>query len=395
MTKCPKCSHEQDNQTECEACGVIFSKFEQAQERLITQTNQVESSYEPESRSGSSPWIPAIILLLIAAVAITYYFTIYRNQDSSIPAMGSNEQTITPSGGEGSIPRDSSRQTAPMFGGDGASYGNDGSEPAKISGSSIEQARNGTVSIEAPWGTGSGFFVTDSAVITNKHVLVPDPAELKKERHDIETKRKLLNLEKEKNENIRRELDRMQEGPSRDQLRIILQEREREMARLSPQQEEAEANLRKREQTRSPSDVKIYLADGSVFVVQSIRTSPNRDLALLTVSGAKAPVLRLAPQTSGLRQGDKVYAIGSPIGLRHTVTSGIFSGYRQANDSKDMWLQTDAPINHGNSGGPLIDERGLVHGVNTTRLEGGPGGVQGIGFAIAIQTVIDEFAIHQ
>ena len=394
MTKCPKCSHEQENQTECEACGVIFSKFEQAQERLITQTNQV-ASHEPESSSGSSLWIPVIILLIIVTVAITYYFTVYRNQDSSIPPTGSNEQTTAPSGGEGNIPRDYNKQTTPMFGGDGGSYGNDTAEPAKISGSSIEQARNGTVSIEAPWGTGSGFFISDSTIVTNKHVLVPDPAVLNKDRHDIETRRKLFNLEKERLERLRRQLDQAPEGPDRDQANIILQERERELARVRPQLEEAEANLRKREQTRSPSDVKIYLIDGSVLMAQSIKTSPNRDLALLTVSGARVPALRLAPQNSGLREGDKVYAIGSSVGLRHTVTSGIFSSYRQMKDSKDLWLQTDAPINHGNSGGPLIDEHGVVHGVNTIRLEGGQGGVQGIGLAIAIQTVIDEFAIHQ
>jgi S1-C subfamily serine protease len=73
------------------------------------------------------------------------------------------------------------------------------------------------------------------------------------------------------------------------------------------------------------------------------------------------------------------------------VTAGIFSGYRQREDTKEIFLQTDAPTNPGNSGGPLIDERGFVHGVNTMIIKD----TQGIGFAIPIQAVFEEFSISQ
>jgi S1-C subfamily serine protease len=145
------------------------------------------------------------------------------------------------------------------------------------------------------------------------------------------------------------------------------------------------------EKQGSINDIKIFLVDGDVLSAQSVQTSSSRDLALLTVSPAKAAVLRAAPQNSILRQGDRVYTIGNPVGLRNTVTSGIFSGYRRYEKTKDVMLQTDAPINPGNSGGPLIDERGMVHGVNTMIVRG----TQGIGFAIPIQTVLEEFSIAQ
>jgi S1-C subfamily serine protease len=160
---------------------------------------------------------------------------------------------------------------------------------------------------------------------------------------------------------------------------------------MLPAQEEAENRLKPMEQTLSQSDIKIILADGSTFSAQSIQTSPNRDLALLRVYSAKATVLRPAAKNSVLHQGDKVYTIGNPVGLRNSVTSGIFSGYRQLESTKEVFLQTDAPINPGNSGGPLIDEHGLVHGVNTMIIRG----TQGIGFAIPIQTVLEEFSISQ
>ena len=89
----------------------------------------------------------------------------------------------------------------------------------------------------------------------------------------------------------------------------------------------------------------------------------------------------------GMQQGDKVYTIGSPVGLRHTVTAGIFSGYRQHETNGQVYLQTDAAINPGNSGGPLIDEHGFARGVNTMILRD----TQGIGFAIPIEKVFEEF----
>ena len=90
------------------------------------------------------------------------------------------------------------------------------------------------------------------------------------------------------------------------------------------------------------------------------------DLALLKVDGLKLPALPLATY-SQVRQGETVFAFGSPIGLRNSLTHGLVSAVaRQVDpDSPLIYVQTDAPINPGNSGGPLVNIRGEVVGVNT------------------------------
>lgn len=370
MFRCPKCSHEQENQVECEACGLIFSKFEQAQERRRRQADTVgEARPKAAGRSLAS----VAVLLVVVGVAAYFFASDRKKKDTGSAAHPVVTGAYDGASGEatGGV---STRQVVP---------------PTEIEGTPIEQARNGTVAIETPWGQGSGFFITDTTIVTNKHVIAPDNSQISEFRHKVETGRRLIDLEKEKNEELRRQVNRMGDGPSRSQLIIVLQERERNLAKIIPTQEEAESQLRSMERTAVPSDIKVFLVDGSALSAQSIQTSSSRDLALVSVS-ARGTALRPAPKNSYLRQGDRVYTIGSPVGLRNTVTSGVFSCYRQSDETKDVLLQTDAPINPGNSGGPLIDERGLVHGVNTMIIRG----TQGIGFAIPIQAVLEEFSIR-
>jgi serine protease Do len=106
------------------------------------------------------------------------------------------------------------------------------------------------------------------------------------------------------------------------------------------------------------------------------------DLALLKVDVPNLPTLKLAIYRN-LRQGESVFAFGSPEGLRDTVTHGVISAVaRQTDpDSTMFYIQTDAPINPGNSGGPLVDVNGEVVGVNTFILSQS-GGNEGLGFAI-------------
>ena len=109
------------------------------------------------------------------------------------------------------------------------------------------------------------------------------------------------------------------------------------------------------------------------------------DLALLKVD-VKLPALPLATY-SELRQGETVFAFGSPIGLRNSLTHGLVSAVaRQIDpDSPLIFIQTDAPINPGNSGGPLVNIRGEVVGVNTFILSQS-GGNEGLGFAVPSAT---------
>jgi len=115
------------------------------------------------------------------------------------------------------------------------------------------------------------------------------------------------------------------------------------------------------------------------------------DLALLKVDGQKLPALPLATY-SQVRQGETVFAFGSPNGLRNSLTHGLVSSVARqvAPDSPLIYVQTDAPINPGNSGGPLVNTRGEVVGVNTFIMSQS-GGNEGLGFAIPSATVRTVF----
>jgi serine protease Do len=106
------------------------------------------------------------------------------------------------------------------------------------------------------------------------------------------------------------------------------------------------------------------------------------DLALLQVDATGLQALPMADYDA-LRQGDLVFAFGSPEGLRNSVTMGIVSAVARQPDADHpmLYIQTDAPINHGNSGGPLVNANGELVGINTYILSDS-GGSQGLGFAI-------------
>jgi putative serine protease PepD len=142
----------------------------------------------------------------------------------------------------------------------------------------------------------------------------------------------------------------------------------------------------------SSTDVTVVSADGDEYDAEVVGTDPSTDIALLDVEdGADLPVLQLGSVDS-LSVGDPVIAIGSPFGLQGTVTAGIVSGLDrqiQAPDGVfviDGAIQTDAALNSGNSGGPLLDARGRVVGVNS-QIESSTGGNVGVGYAVPVDTV--------
>jgi serine protease Do len=117
------------------------------------------------------------------------------------------------------------------------------------------------------------------------------------------------------------------------------------------------------------------------------------DLAVLKVNEKNLPALTLADSDT-LRQGQLVFAFGSPLGLENSVSMGIVSavGRQLELDDPMVYVQTDAPINPGNSGGPLVDTTGKVVGINTLILSQG-GGNEGIGFAAPsniVKTVFEQ-----
>lgn len=143
-----------------------------------------------------------------------------------------------------------------------------------------------------------------------------------------------------------------------------------------------------------PSDGTLKTALSSkmrLVTAQVVGVTTELDLALLKVDGLKLPPLVLAGY-SDVRQGETVFAFGSPNGLRNSLTHGLVSAVaRQVTpDSPQIFVQTDAPINPGNSGGPLVNIRGEVVGVNTFIMSQS-GGNEGLGFAIPSATVRTVF----
>lgn len=140
--------------------------------------------------------------------------------------------------------------------------------------------------------------------------------------------------------------------------------------------------------------VEVKLKDGRTLEGRVVGTDPLTDVAVVEVDGANLPVAELG-DSENLRSGEWAIAIGNPLGLDNTVTTGIISGIGRnssqigAGDKRVDFIQTDAAINPGNSGGPLLNENGEVIGINTAIIQG----AQGLGFAIPInaaQNIADQ-----
>jgi len=134
--------------------------------------------------------------------------------------------------------------------------------------------------------------------------------------------------------------------------------------------------------------IRVQLADGRVAEAHVVGTDPDTDLAVLKVALKSLPVAQLG-RSDQLRVGDMVLAIGDPLGLSHTVTHGIVSAVSRAQlgiAPVEDFIQTDAPINRGNSGGALVDSSGALVGINTAMVAKSLG-VEGIGFAIPVNLV--------
>ena len=140
------------------------------------------------------------------------------------------------------------------------------------------------------------------------------------------------------------------------------------------------------------SSVTVLFRDGSTAKGTVLGSDPSTDLAVVkvTVPTGDARPLPLG-RSGGLVVGDSVVAIGNPLGLDGTATTGIVSALKRDIESPNgaviqNAIQTDAAINHGNSGGPLLDSRGRVIGINS-QIASESGGNDGIGFAVPIDTI--------
>ncbi len=129
--------------------------------------------------------------------------------------------------------------------------------------------------------------------------------------------------------------------------------------------------------------IRVTAVDGRTWSAEVVKGDGKRDLALLRVKGAKKLAAAELGDSRRLQVGEWVMAVGNPFGLENTVTVGVVSALDRKDVSADLKvgvIQTDASINPGNDGGPLMNSRGEVVGVNTAAITEG----QGIGFAVPI-----------
>ncbi len=279
----------------------------------------------------------------------------------------------------------------------------------------IERAALSTVAIQTALGYGSGFFVSNAGhIITNKHVIrIPERQSEQiddyfgRMDHRAKEIQKRFSDEKRRMDDYKRRLDELKKmaenetDSSRkasyakeyrfreqeyDRWRMDFKKREREFLSQFDQYETNRQDFHYERSVASLSQsFTITLVDDSEHYAYLVAISETHDLALLKIDAPKTPMLYPA-DLSALAQGDPVYAIGNPAQLRNTVTSGVFSGYEKS------YIQTNAQISPGNSGGPLIDSDGRVIGVNTKKKIGGA--FEGLGFAIPIETALEEFRSH-
>lgn len=283
----------------------------------------------------------------------------------------------------------------------------------------VEEANLSVVTIVTEAGYGSGFFISDDGlIVTNRHVIrgskITDTQVKKKmdqAGNQLEKMKTSLDQEKERIDTYRRKLksNRKQfrevvagsgnriDPSERKEYESALAEREQylkqwqsdwEERRKTYQTAQNEYSTKKKNYSRvnkrlsAQTRFEVVLADGSKKSAVFYRTSDTIDLALLKLDGYKTPYL-IPGNAGSVSLGQSVYAIGSPLKLNNSVTSGVIS------NSRGDYIQTNAEIYPGNSGGPLVTDDGRVIGVNTMKRITEK--FEGLGFAIKFSRVQEEF----
>jgi serine protease Do/serine protease DegQ len=139
----------------------------------------------------------------------------------------------------------------------------------------------------------------------------------------------------------------------------------------------------------------VDLIDGRLFDATLIGADKATDIAVLKIEASGLSQVQTVDSDT-LRTGDLAFAVGYPLGLDQTLTMGVISGLNRSGmgDAIEDYIQTDAAVNSGNSGGPLLDSRGRLIGINTAILSGGMGGGND-GIAFAVPTRIMMFVVDQ
>ncbi len=276
----------------------------------------------------------------------------------------------------------------------------------------VERATLRTVKIDTPMGSGSGFFVNgDGYILTNKHVIKGDEdqkrmtdeklkqidARIREVEKEFDAERRNLRQTKLRLDEYKRKIDHEQniarKMAAENQYHYQLQQYNARKRHYDQKRREFNAgrnnyasekyNYRSRSRQAHTRSFTVTLKDRSTMPAHLVALSADHDLALLKLDRCIASPY-LSPRSRGrLSQGQNVYAVGSPLGIRDTVSSGVVSGF------DDYYVRTNAHIYPGNSGGPLVDEEGNVVGINTLKVL--TRNFEGLGYAIDIQEAMREF----
>lgn len=376
--ECPKCHHQQEATDKCESCGVYFSKLAAP-----------STAPKPPPRRGGPHDAPAGSKIgigpIVATAAVTglLVFWFMRDEDERPApvkpvAVRTDLRTIERPPTEevedaGEDEELNSSQAGPT----------DSATP-------LEAARDATVLIETPFGTGSGFIVDGQCnAVTNRHVVEMDGAKMADSAvRDRDTQARLAQAVDRLRYSLRiaeGRLYNLRNQPGTNVEQTVLEHKIAEMRKaLSDPEKHFKNYVIETVNKESRAGFSATLADGRRYEGLDARIAEDVDLALFKLPAKFCTFVR-AGRSTDLGYGQRLYTIGNPSGMAFTLTSGVYSGERVNGDKR--LLQTDAPINPGNSGGPLLTEDGRVVGVNTMVLRG----TQGIGFALPIELVFDAF----
>ena len=354
LRRCPKCSRKITNKIECRSCGLLFERYfkVEAQKRAAEKARAAKKN---KIRRIVNSSISLLFIAIVGGAALYYYNT----KTPASPSSGS-DKTLKQE-------NVASNQTA------------GGTQDS----ANVSRAKQATVSINAPGGTGTGFFVAKDLLITNRHIVEQKEDGLAEARSAFESYRNRVAEENVKLLEMKQQYAEMADGNTKDELGAIIEDGEAQLEKALAEQQRLENKILDIEKRLESNEVLVVLADGSNVSISDTSLSETFDLALLTVVGTNIEGIVLPPSGNPLTEGTRLFTIG-PKNISIPCT---FTGFYRGDSPDDFFIQTDRSFNPKNSGGPLIDEDGYVRGISTIidlKLEGG-------GLAIPIETAMSEF----
>jgi serine protease Do len=348
---CPKCSYSIKNVDECENCGLIFEKYIQFEE----QKKRKAELHVYEVQNSKLFWsniilhIGVVILIVIAIQSRVYIKNHFIDKlpslsDASVEERGEAESEV------------------------------------------IHRASLATVTVLTPWTQGSGFFIDKRIIVTNKHVIEVS-TELKQYNHQLEMQLWAIHKDIYPELKIFRPQFQVQ-NLRMDQAAKIFQDTIRDLPEsfrkihllesIQKFDEDFQEFRKRREDYKfgqpkekiPPKDIEIILGNGIKYPTDSTFVSTYHDLTLLVISSTHNEVLQRRGGGKNLAIGQTLYAIGTPGGRRNEVTTGKLLSYVKDSKNDELYIKTDIPVDHGNSGGPCVDVHGNIVGVITRGREG-------------------------